>query len=336
MTSSSDTNMRFTLARHIFKDYVTQQCKILQVNLTQHQHAKTDEKCAKLLDQISLYERDNKLLVDENIAMRNKLAVLDSSHRTDDTIRTMTFISTNGSTPKTRLSSFANLTVDKTMTPDTASRDKTKFECNACRKVFDYEINLQWHLDNNCFQSPKTPPAIANQAAPRTNCSASNAERHMQIGNNDRSVFVCKEHNCGESFHFRQHFDVHMRIHSGDVFVCKYSNCGSLYTNKLDLIRHIRVHVHKKPFVCKMPDCEKCQRKQSNELTLSCKQPNCKLNFAEKSELVQHVKDEHAGEREEMFVCGQPTCGKKFASKDKAMAHQWIHNQRVPIRVQKK
>lgn len=328
--------MRFTLVRHILKDYVTQQCKILQENLHQQHSAETDEKCAKLLDQITIYERDNKLLIDENVAMKNKLAVLDSSHRTDDTIRTMTFISTNGSTPKTRLSSFANLSADKTMTPDTASRAKTKFECSTCNKVFDYEINLQWHMDNNCFQSPKTPKATENQAAKRTNCSANNSECQMQIVNNDRSVFVCKEHNCGESFHFRQHFDVHMRIHSGDVFACKYSNCGSIYTNHLDLIRHIRVHVHKKPFVCKMPDCEKCQRKKSNELTLSCKEPNCRLNFAAKSELMQHMKDAHDGKHAEMFVCGQPTCGKKFVSQAKAMAHQWIHNTRVPFRVERK
>lgn len=352
MTSNTDTEHIYTQIRHTFKDYVAQQCKTLHENLELKHRTEIDEKCAKLHDEISAFEGEIKMLMEENATMKNKLATLDLSHRTDDTIRTMEFISINGSTPNSRLSSFSNLSIDNTDNTDKTiteskpprispkhSDDGAKYQCESCKKVFDYEINLQWHSDNNCLQSFKMMNAIGNATEKQTNGDHNHIDCHMQSGSNERNVFVCKEDNCGESFHYKQHFDVHKRIHSDDVYVCNYKTCGRMFTKIMDFIRHIRVHVRVKSYVCKMPECEKCQHKDNNEPAIESTESNRNSNFSEKSDLKQEEKEKHIGNNgdndEKIFVCENVKCGKKFRNEDMLMAHQWIHNTKTTMREKK-
>ncbi|XP_042578517.1 oocyte zinc finger protein XlCOF6-like [Cyprinus carpio] len=62
-----------------------------------------------------------------------------------------------------------------------------------------------------------------------------------------KKSFTCTQ--CGKSFPYQKHLEIHMRVHTGErLFTC--DQCGKSFRGKQSLEIHMRAHTGEKLFMC--------------------------------------------------------------------------------------
>ena len=178
---------------------------------------------------------------------------------------------------------------------------------NQANKVIMNKVNSIFELTSERFKpnQEENPNEIPKKTEP------------LLDDNMEKRPFKCRS--CGKSFVFKQHLDVHKRLHKRkNTFKCtKMSNkqksllenqlcvngterpfkcqeCGKTFAKKNSLFRHERLHRGEKPFKC----------------------DNCNYAFSMKHHLIRHMRL-HTNERP--FKCLK--CEKTFIRKDYLKNH---------------
>lgn len=131
-------------------------------------------------------------------------------------------------------------------------------------------------------------------------------------------------HLCGELFHIKERFDVHLRRHSGQrPFICDFPNCGKSFLSMGQRNHHKQIHGDP-------VSCEVCGNLYANARVLQkhaklhkayafkCEFEGCGKQFVEKTVFKEHVKM-HNGQKD--FVCKYPGCLKDFFQKRSLLRH---------------
>eukprot|EP01083_Nonionella_stella_P104935 301366_1 len=105
--------------------------------------------------------------------------------------------------------------------------------------------------ENEYWMPPPPPPPYDYESGRRDVKKVRNAQRrvvnHVIEPSGRRLKFHCNV--CGRSFGAKQHFEYHMRTHSGEKpFKCE--TCGKPFRAKHSLKNHIRIHTGERPYQC--------------------------------------------------------------------------------------
>ena len=130
-----------------------------------------------------------------------------------------------------------------------------EYRCKICQIVFNTKTELLDHKQDvhggNSNDDGYGPPAPPSYQQTMSRARSSHREPRDNYSNHDikRPRFHCNV--CGRSFSGKQHFEYHMRTHSGEKpFKCE--TCGKAFRAKHSLKNHIRIHTGERPYQCKV------------------------------------------------------------------------------------
>mmetsp|Transcript_68490 Transcript_68490/g.108765 ORF Transcript_68490/g.108765 Transcript_68490/m.108765 type:complete len:445 (-) Transcript_68490:149-1483(-) len=126
-----------------------------------------------------------------------------------------------------------------------------EYRCKLCGILYNTKSELIHHRNavhpeqanpGSRFPAAAPPPVAPGHAAP---AKADDGAPGMP----QKIRFHCNV--CARSFSGKQHFEYHMRTHSGEKpFKCE--TCGKAFRAKHSLKNHLRIHTGERPYQCKM------------------------------------------------------------------------------------
>lgn len=129
-----------------------------------------------------------------------------------------------------------------------------EYKCAPCRLVFNTKNELLRHKRVRHEQGADGGPVAAQRRQTRSRTPRGGGRVAMGagaggMGDGRRPRFYCAI--CNRSFSGKQHFEYHMRTHSGEKpFKC--GTCGKAFRAKHSLKNHIRIHTGERPYQCKV------------------------------------------------------------------------------------
>ncbi|XP_019264539.1 PREDICTED: transcription factor IIIA-like isoform X1 [Nicotiana attenuata] len=182
------------------------------------------------------------------------------------------------------------------------------FECpvDGCKRAFSIQGNMTRHVKEMHDQ----------RASPEANLP---------------KQYVCSEPGCGKVFKFasklKKHEDSHVKLEKMEA-LCLEPGCMKHFTNEKCLKEHIEsCHQHIVCEICGTKQLKKnikrhlqTHEEESTSERIKCEFQHCQHTFSTKSNLIQHVKAVHLGDKP--FSCGIAGCGMKFAFKHVRDRHE--------------
>ena len=128
-----------------------------------------------------------------------------------------------------------------------------EYKCKQCRIVFNTKSELLAH--NHSVHRNEMPYAASPQRGAggggggNGNKRGSRQQQPIGMNEQNRNRYHCNV--CNRSFSGKQHFEYHMRTHSGEKpFKCNV--CGKAFRAKHSLKNHTRIHTGERPYQCKV------------------------------------------------------------------------------------
>merc|ERR1719295_375987 len=113
-----------------------------------------------------------------------------------------------------------------------------EYRCKPCHLLFNTKHELIRHKRSMHPEAANKTPSTRGRGRGKSNGSA----------NGRAPRFHCNI--CNRSFSGKQHFEYHMRTHTGEKpFSCP--TCGKAFRAKHSLKNHIRIHTGERPYQCK-------------------------------------------------------------------------------------
>lgn len=169
----------------------------------------------------------------------------------------------NGNYPPPINDNYGSPTTTSTLQPPPPPPYAIEYRCKICQIVFNTKTELldhkqDVHASQYDVQGYNQSPPSYSQTMSATQCIRAPPRRDniRDIGGGGgshhdikRPRFHCNV--CGRSFGGKQHFEYHMRTHSGEKpFKCE--TCGKAFRAKHSLKNHIRIHTGERPYQCKV------------------------------------------------------------------------------------
>lgn len=231
-----------------------------------------------------------------------------------------------------------------------------------CIKAYTNSSHLKRHME---IHNP-TKKRLQCSKCSLTISNYHNLKRHYARVHNNDNILTCNE--CNAVFSKKHQLIQHIAIHFG-VTSYNCSKCNKKYVNIKRLKRHETIHEkgqksyscqveqcsevfdkwallckHKKTHHINDYKCDQCDKVFSNEtrlknhskiheksrLLISCPYKDCQRSYLFESNLNNHIKIYHLGQR---FICD--VCKAGLSSKQKLIEHMRIHENKIKKRIPK-
>ena len=209
----------------------------------------------------------------------------------------------------------------------TVHKGEKTLKCSQCDK-FGQKPSLQRHLSIFHLNSK---PHHCEECGKKfgQNCQLN---RHMLAVHQVIKPHQCPE--CNMKFKLKKNLKQHLSVVHQIAKPVQCPECDKKFTQNVNLNRHMSVvHQEVKPFHC--PECDKkfglehklkrhLSYMHGGEKSFPCTEPDCKGEFVEKSNLLDHLRSKHSFPKLECVTKG---CSAKFTWRSEYFKHKKIaHN----------